>query len=131
MENLAIISSCVLASSAVACVVVLLITSTTVTRMKALESQHTIVVSSLRAHAKRLADAETGLKQSASMALKAEVADMAAAADADRARTRKEFGKLWAKFSGRGHDGEPRTVDGELDDELQAMLDLQRAGQST
>lgn len=123
MDYLAITFVSALASSAVACVVVLWITSTTDTRMKRMESQQSIVVSSLRTHAKRLGDVEQNVKQSSSMILKAEVADLAAALDADRARTRKELGKLWAKHS---NNREPVTIEGEIDEELQAMLDLQK-----
>lgn len=125
MELLATICFSALASSAVACVVVLWITSTHDTRMKRMESQQSITVSMLRQHAKKLVDVESSVKQSASMALKAEVADLAALVDADRARTRKEFGKLWAKTA---NGKEPVTIEGEIDEELQAMLDLQRAG---
>jgi hypothetical protein len=100
------------------------ITSTLDTRMKDTASRLTLLSNGYRAHASKLAALDIAVREHASTALKAELADLIAAVDADRARSRKEFGKLWAK-SANGR--EPVVLEGEIDHELQAMLDLQRA----
>lgn len=124
METFAIISVCVLASLAGAFAVVWSTTSTLDTRMKALESSQSSVRNWLKSANATIETLRRGVESSTNHSLKAAVDDLAAAVDADRARNRKEFGRLWQRQ--RAAVDTP-AAEGEVDPELQAMIDLQRA----
>lgn len=122
MRDLAIIFVSVLVSLAGAFVVVRSIISGLDSRTKHLESLPSTVRNWVKAVNHSVEVLKRQVESSKNATLAAQLADLAAAVDADRARNRREFGRLWQRQRNEPADEHP-----DVDPELEAVLALQRA----
>ncbi|HET8777484.1 MAG TPA: hypothetical protein VFN76_07470 [Candidatus Limnocylindria bacterium] len=125
MQQLFITAYAVAVVVVFAAVIGLAISDATVRRRIATLSSAVAVLSgNYQALSDSLRACEAGLNRTSNAKLAAEVADLAAALEGAQGRFRQELSSLWGKIGGRGK----ANGYAEPDDELQAFLDLQRAG---